>query len=121
MGSLLGSKSNAVQQEVYAGIQVSTSQYGQPIPYVGGRQRVPMTLIWYGNFKATASSSGGKGGGGSGKSYTYSAAWLAALALGPIVNVFQIWHDKALETLTTENLALSLGAPPSPGRSAARL
>lgn len=115
MGSLFSKASNAAQQEVYAGIQVSTSQYGQPIPFVAGRQRVSMTLGWYGNFKATASSSGGgKGGGGSGKSYTYSASWIGILGLGPGVgiptgSITQVFHDKALTTLAAENLSLSVG------------
>lgn len=110
MSGLFGRPSNSIQTEVYAGVQVSTSQYGQPIPYVAGRQRIPFTLLWYGNFQANGSSDSGKGGGGSGtKTYTYTTAYQAALCLAPIVGVFQIWHDKALETLTTENLALSLG------------
>jgi hypothetical protein len=111
MSGLFGRPANAVQDEVYAGIQVSTSQYGQPIPYVAGRQRIPFTLGWYGNFVAAANSSGGtKGGGGSGtKSYTYSAAYIALLSLGPIVGVYQVWHDKAIVTLANENLALSEG------------
>lgn len=109
MSGLFGKPSNAYQEEVYAGIQVSTSQYGQPITYVAGRQRVPFTLMWYGNFSANAQSSGGKGGSSSPTSYQYSASFLAALALGPIQGVYQIWHDKALVTLADENLALSVG------------
>ena len=111
MGALFGHASNAVQTEVYAGIQVSTSQYGQPIPYVAGRQRVPFTLAWYGDFTVTENSSGGsKGGGGQGsQTFDYSAAFLAILALGPGVGVYQIWHDKSIVTLADENLALSLG------------
>jgi hypothetical protein len=112
MGGLFGRQTNSVQQEVYAGIQVSTSIYGGCIPYVAGRQRVPFNLLWYGNFVATPVSNGGggKGGGNNGNgTYNYSAAWVAALAIGPIGGVNQIWHDKALETLTSENLTLSLG------------
>jgi hypothetical protein len=111
MSGLFGKPANSATQEVYAGIQVGTSVYGSCIPYVAGRQRIPFNLLWYANFKATQGSSGGnKGGGGGSGSYNYSAAWLASLCIGPITGVNQIWHDKALETLTSEGLTLSLGA-----------
>lgn len=115
-GMFGGRASNSVQQEIYAGIQVSTSQYGQPIPIVGGRQRIPFTLGWFGNFKATANNQGGgKGGGGGGnKTYTYSTSFIAFLALGPIQGVNKIWHDKSLQTLSSENLTLFLGATGQP-------
>lgn len=110
-GMFGGGSSNSAQQEIYAGIQVSTSIYGGCIPYIAGRQRVPFNLLWYGGFKvSTSNASGGKGGGGSGtKQYSYSAAYIAGLCIGPIQGVTQVWHDKALETLTFENLALSEG------------
>lgn len=106
-----GGGGNSAQQEVYAGIQVSTSLYGNCIPYVAGRQRIPFNLLWFGNFTVTTSNSGGgKGGGGnSNKQYSYSAAFIAGLCIGPIQGITQVWHDKAIETLTFENLALSEG------------
>jgi hypothetical protein len=111
VSGLFGGASNTQTQEIYAGIQVSSSILGQPLPYVAGRQRVPFNLAWYGNFQVlTSNSGGGKGGGGnSTKQYSYSAAFIAALCLGPITGIFQIWHDKALETLTFENLAVAYG------------
>lgn len=107
----LSSKSQATTQEVYTGIQVSTSLIGGCIPLVYGRQRIPYNLLWYGNFKGASSSGGGGkgGGGGSGSSTTYSAAFLAGLCIGPIVGINTVWHDKAIETLTSENLGFSLG------------
>lgn len=113
MGGLLGGGGgNSVQQEVYAGIQVSTSLYSGCIPYVAGRQRVPMNLLWYGGFQVHTSNSGGgkAGGGGNGtKQYSYSTAYIAGLTIGPIQGVTNIWHDKALVNLTFEGLALSEG------------
>lgn len=106
-----GGGGNSAQQEVYAGIQVSTSLYGACIPYIAGRQRVSSNLLWYGNFQVhTSNAGGGKGGGGSGtKQYSYSAAWIAGLCIGPIQGITNVWHDKALVNLTFENLALSEG------------
>lgn len=111
MSGMFGGGASAQQQEIYAGIQVSSSILGAPLPYVAGRQRIPFNLAWYGNFQvSTSNSGGGKGGGGnSTKQYSYSAAFIAALCLGPITGIFQIWHDKALETLTSENLAIAYG------------
>lgn len=112
MSGLFGKRSNSVQNEIYTGIQVSTSMYGGVIPYVAGRQRVKFNLLWYGGFASHQSNSGGgKGGGGQSTStYTYTTSYVAALCLGPIQNVFQIWHDKALETLASEGLTLFLGS-----------
>lgn len=111
MSGMFGKSANSSEQQIYTGIQVSTSLYGGVVPYVAGRQRIPFNLLWYGNFVATGNNSGGsKGGGGSGtKSYTYSTAFIAGLCLGAITGIGRVWHDKALETLTTENLTFSLG------------
>lgn len=118
MSGLFGRPSNAMQQEVYTGIQVTTSLLGGAIPYVAGRTRVGMNLLWYGNFTvSTSNSGGGKGGGGGGtKQYSYSAAWIAGLCIGPIQGTFNIWHDRSLlngtssANLAYENLALALGS-----------
>lgn len=106
-----GGSSSQAQQEIYAGIQVSTSLYGNCIPYIAGRQRIPFNLLWFGNFTVgTSNSGGGKGGGGnSNKQYNYSAAFIAGLCIGPIQGITQVWHDKALVTLSYENLALGEG------------
>lgn len=115
MSGLFGG-GNGESQEIYAGIQVTTSMYGNPIPYVAGRQRLPMTLMWYGNFQVTTNNAGGgKGGGSSNKTYAYSAAWIAALCLGPIPGINRIWHDSGLwdngqaTNLSDEGLVLALG------------
>lgn len=122
MSGLFGRPSNSMQQEVYTGMQVTTSLLGGSIPYVAGRTRVKMNLLWYGNWTSTASNSGGHKGGGSGgtKQYTYSAAFIAGLCVGPIQGTFNIWHDRMLlngtssANLTYENLALALGSSGQP-------
>ena len=113
-GGLFGRGANSSQVEVFTGIQVSTSMYGQVIPYLAGRQRASYNLLWYGDFSAVQGSSPGKGGGRGNGSYIYSAAFLAGICLGPIVGVNRVWHDKAIVDLEFENLELSLGgaAPP---------
>ena len=114
MGFLFARAPASTLLEVYTGIQVSTSKYGGAIPLVYGRQRVSFNLIWYGDFQAIGQGGGGKGGGGAPSSYNYITAYIAALCEGPIVGVNQVWHDKALETLYSENLSLALGTSGQP-------
>lgn len=107
MSGILGGD-KATSPERYGGMQVSTSLQGTVIPYVTGRTRVSQNLVWYGNFKSTGSKSGGKGGGGP-SSWTYSAAWIGALCLGPITGIYTVWHDQSIVDLTDENLGFALG------------
>src|SRR5579872_1879024 len=108
MSGMFGSPASA-SPEVYAGMQVSTSLMGQVIPYITGRTRINMNLAWYGNFQQHGSGGSNKGGGGAPTSYSYSAAFIGILCLGPITNVFQVFHDRSLVMLAYENLALALG------------
>lgn len=107
MGALFGGGSGTAPER-YAGIQVSTSLAGEVLPLVYGRNRVPQNLIYYTNFKSTPASSGGKGGS-SPSSFTYSAAWIAALSIGPIQGIITVWNEKSITSLVYENLALALG------------
>ncbi len=93
-------------------INVDQSRYGDPVPLVYGVQRIPMTLLWYGAFNATAqyNSGGGKGGRGPPSGYAYQASCVMGLCEGPIVQVLQVWKDKDLTTLSTEGLTLFTGA-----------
>lgn len=62
--------------------RVQTSLEGRPRPIGAGQNRFAGNIIWYGDYKAVATSSGGKGGGGSGgkgnsasQGYNYSASF----------------------------------------------
>lgn len=83
---------------------------GQVIPYVAGRQRVNMNLIWYGNFTSSANHDGGGKGGSPASSYSYSCAYIAALALGQIKGIYNVWYDKSTTSLEAQNLAYALGS-----------
>ena len=82
------------------GLQLQNTGYGVAIPIVYGMTRIPIVLIEYCNFLATAhtstQSTGGKGGGvtTSNTTYTYSAAVIMALCEGPINLVGKVWVDK---------------------------
>ena len=81
------------------GVRVSTSLYGQTIPVVLGRTKIPGNLLWYGGFKATRQeerSEAAKGGGRpSGRGYyVYSASAAMLLCEGPIAGVRAVWKGK---------------------------
>ncbi len=85
---------------------VQTSVRGTPVPIVYGRTRVPVNLIWYGDFTAiphtvTSSSGGGGGKGGGGgevntttTTYTYTTSVLMGIGEGPITGIHAFWNDK---------------------------
>lgn len=108
MSGMFGSAASS-SPELYAGMQVSTSLQGQVIPYVTGRTQVNFNLLWYGDFQAHGNASSSKGGGAP-SSYSYTAAFIAALCLGPIQGIYTVYHDRSITSLTYENLSYALGA-----------
>lgn len=114
-GLLGGHKGQSTTAQRLSAIQISRTAYGDCIPLVYGRTRIPGTLIWYGDFVATPhsdpGSSGGKGGGGGGgsTSYTYSAALAIALCEGPLTSVNAIYADKTQTDTTTLSFTLKTG------------
>ena len=82
-------------------LRVQTSMYGLAQPMVWGQTRVTGNLLWFGNFRAVASTTtqqqGGKGGGGVTQidtKYSYYAAAMLGIAQGPIVGVASAWKGK---------------------------
>ena len=82
-------KSKQTQQPLTA-LRITTSLYGVPLPWLlGGQQRAPGNVIWYGGFGSTPVSSGGKGGlfgGGAGASTTYYASFILVACEGPDIS-----------------------------------
>jgi hypothetical protein len=89
------------KQQPASALRITTSLQGVTIPWLlGGQQRMPGNVIWYGSFSAqpvsTSSSGGGKGGlfGGSKASsgYNYFASFILAVCEGPdISGVPYVW------------------------------
>lgn len=103
MSGLLGGSpgTQSASPKELNGIQTMQSSYGNAVPLVYGRTRIPGTIIWYANFTATAQTSGGgggKGGGGTASttSYTYSAAVIISLGEGQMAAVNNTFADKAI-------------------------
>ncbi len=112
-----GKKPQAQKQGPIGALNVQTSVLGAPWALIYGKTRVPVNLLHFKNFKATAHNdpqkSGGKGGGGkpaANVSYTYSAAVAMAIGVGQVAGVGQVWKDQEKTTLAAAGLTLFSGA-----------
>lgn len=74
-------------------LKITTSSYGQPIPWHFGKVRAAGTVIWATDLKEHRESSGGGKGKPKVTSYSYSASFAVALASRPIDSVGRIWAD----------------------------
>jgi Putative phage tail protein len=110
VSGLFGKPANATQPQQLNSINVDRSRYGDPVPLVYGMQRIPITLLWYGDFTSTATHESGKGGSAPVSGYTYTASVVMGLCEGPISGIREVWKDKAITTLATEDLTLFEGA-----------
>lgn len=77
-------------------LKVSTSSYGQPIPWLFGANRVAGTVIWSTDLKEHRQKSGGGKGKPKVTTYSYSVSFAVALASRPIDQVGRIWADGSL-------------------------
>ena len=117
MGGLFGGgKAPQAQKQQPAGaLNVQTSIYGSAYPLVYGKNRVPVNLIHYINFRAiahtTKQKTGGKGGGKaqSNTTYTYTVAMAAGMAVGGIAGVGTIWKNKEKHTAASLGLTVFNG------------
>lgn len=115
MSGLFGKKGQAQVDQRLNAIQINQSAYGNPMPLVYGKTRIPSNLGWYGSFVATPHTQklgGGKGGGGgnSTTSFTYSAALILMLCEGPGIGIGTVWSDKEQKALSDLGLTLFAGA-----------
>ena len=106
-GSYLSADAPKIAQTNQIGdLRVQTSQYGTPIPFVYGKQRVSGNVIWAKEkttYEITQQSSG-KGGSESVSVGTgYKVSMAIALCVGPIITISRVWGDGKLliDTRTT--------------------
>ena len=80
-------KAQAQMSQIVSSLQVPDSCYGQCVPYVFGRSRIPQKLVYWGNLQNQ--TAGGKKGGKSGQvTYTVDADML--FGYGPFEGVASI-------------------------------
>lgn len=107
--SLLG---NSQTTPLLHSLQVTQSLNGIVIPILFGTNRVPLNLLWTGDFtNGQPYQAGGKGLGKSGNAYEYFAAILGALSQGTIVNVLNVYSQNGRLNLnaTTEQFTVPPG------------
>jgi hypothetical protein len=88
-------------------LNLSGSAYGQTMPVVWGRMRVPANIIWVRGIREVVRTEtetvggGGKGGGGGGGTQTVTRTsyhYYADVALGiceaPVTSIYRVWLDK---------------------------
>ena len=100
-GSLLASAFAPTQKSAgprLSDLQVATSAYGTPIPWVAGTPRVAGQVVWASSKREIATTtSQGKGGGGSEyTSYSYEVDLLIVLTDNEIAGIRRIWSNGAL-------------------------
>jgi hypothetical protein len=77
-------------------LRTSTNESARPIPYIAGTQRVGVTFLSQAlGYRTETSEGGGKGGkgGGGGGTTSYFATFAAAVCLGVVGTLHEIWFD----------------------------
>lgn len=124
MASLFGSPSpDPPPTPPASSLRVQTSLDGKPRTIVWGRTRVPVNLIWYGDFfsltdAAAAAIHGGKGGvfgggnsGGNGSGENAYYAYVAmAVCEGLVTSIGTVWSGKSVTSLGALNLGFFPGS-----------
>lgn len=113
MGGIIGGGGSGPSIERVAGIQVSSSGYGDVIPVVFGSVRLPMRLLDYDDFWSRENkqkAAGGKGGQEQTTGYSYFASVLALLCTPEIVGIGRAWVDKDVKDAEDLNLTVCTGS-----------
>lgn len=111
----MGGSTISNEQQRIGGFQVQSSVYGLGLSLVWGTHRIPVNLIYYADFTAiphtTTTESGGKGGGvtQSDTTYSYTATVMMSVCQGPIIDIPNVWVDKAKVVFANTGLSVFLG------------
>lgn len=76
--------------------QVTTANYGEPLPYVIATARVAGAVEWQSAKRTTTTESGGKGGGRGSSTTTYAQDVLYGLTSNPKNSLLRIWENGKL-------------------------
>lgn len=105
LGSATASSRGTIDQRTIGDLKALTAQYGAPIPYVFGMQRVAGNVIWAQEKKPydIKTKSGSKGGPTT-VSTGYTISMAIALCAGPILGVSKVWANEALIVDSSETV-----------------
>ena len=101
IGWMIGSAYRASKQEIrqpaVGDLRIQTAQYGVPIPYVVGSQRIAGNIIWASEKRTyDIKTRTGKGGGPTQVQTGYRQDLAILLCKGPIAGISRMWANNAL-------------------------
>lgn len=97
VGSSIQAGRTKIQQEAVGDLRIQTAQYGVPIPYVIGKQRIAGNVIWASEKRTyDIETKTGKGGGPTVVSKGYRQDLAILICKGPIVGISRVWSNNKL-------------------------
>lgn len=98
VGSSIQASRQKIEQPAVGDLRIQTAQYGIPIPFVIGKQRVAGNIIWASDKRPykVETKTGGKGGGPTVVTTGYKQDMAILLCKGPIVGVSRVWSNNKL-------------------------
>lgn len=97
-GSSIASGRQTIDQRSIGDLSVTTAQFGVPIAYVFGMQRVTGNIIWAQEKKPydIKTKSGAKGGGPTTVTTGYTVSFAIGICAGPINGISRVWNAEKL-------------------------
>jgi hypothetical protein len=98
IGSSVQAGRQTIEQEAVGDLRIQTAQYGIPIPFVIGMQRVAGNVIWASEKRTydIKTKSSGKGGGPTVVTKGYRQDLAILICQGPIVGISRVWANNKL-------------------------
>lgn len=97
VGSSIQAGRTKIEQDAVGDLRIQTAQYGVPIPYVIGKQRVAGNVIWASEKRTyDIETKTGKGGGPTVVSKGYRQDLAILICKGPIVGISRVWSNNKL-------------------------
>lgn len=97
IGSSIQASRQTIEQPSVGDLRIQTAQYGVPIPFVLGKQRVAGNIIWASEKKPyKIKQRTGKGGGPTVVTTGYKQDMAILLCKGPIAGVSRVWANNKL-------------------------
>ncbi len=108
VGSTIQGSRQTIRQDSVGDLRIQTAQYGLPIPYVLGKQRVAGNIIWASEKKKyEIKTKTGKGGGPTVITTGYKQDMAILLCKGTIAGISRMWaNNKLIVDGTSETRSL---------------
>ncbi|WP_310613729.1 phage tail protein [Limnohabitans sp.] len=107
----MGGNSSITPEARIGGVPIQQSAEGTPVALLYGRNRLPVNLVWYGDFESvekSTSQGGGKGGGVDTITYDYYASLISSIGQGPM-SLINVWRGKSKYSAADASSKLGIG------------